>query len=117
MNKEVRLTHQYGESKNEHKFEGQIVFPDGFSSSIVFQLSERANSLLTLMIGTALMLPSGSSFSCNSILDEIGSDVYSDIYDEEIFVINHLFDLYFECRCSLYELGEEDNIKYKIFKR
>ena len=117
MYEEVRLTHQYGESKNEHKFEGQIVFPDGFSSSIVFQLSERANSLLTLMIGTALMLPSGSSFSCNSILDEIGGDVYSDIYDDEIFVINYLFDLYFEWRCSLYELGEEDAVKYKIFKR
>ena len=27
MCKEVRLTHQYGESKSEHKFEGQIVFP------------------------------------------------------------------------------------------
>lgn len=117
MYNEIRLTHQYGESKSEHKFEGQIVFPDGFSSNIVFQLSERANSLLTLMIGTGLMLPRGSYFSCNSILDEIGGDVYSDIYDEEIFVINHLFDLYFECRCSLYELGEEDNIQYKIFKR
>ena len=42
------------------------------------------------MIGTGLMLPRGSYFSCNSILDEIGDDVYSDIYDEEIFVINHL---------------------------
>ena len=27
MYNEIRLTHQYGESKSEHKFEGQIVFP------------------------------------------------------------------------------------------
>lgn len=49
-----------------------------------------------VMIGTALMLPKGSLFSCYEILELIGDDVYADIYDDEVYAIDYLFDLYFE---------------------
>lgn len=87
---------------------------DDFNYQMHFAISERAYALLTVMIGRALMLPRGTVFSCYEILELIGDDVYADIYDDEVYAIDYLFDWYFEHRCKLYYLYEvtsEDKAK------
>ncbi|MCG1146712.1 hypothetical protein K4U42_10785 [Staphylococcus epidermidis] len=103
-----------GQDKDRLLVELNVSKKNGFDYRIGFTISEQAYALLMVMIGTALMLPKGSLFSCYEILELIGDDVYADIYDDEVYAIDYLFDLYFEKRCKLhhlYEVTSEDNAK------
>ncbi|MGK8526621.1 hypothetical protein ACRS38_06640 [Staphylococcus epidermidis] len=49
----------------------------------------------------------------------VGDDVYEDIYDDEVYAINILLEMYLEEHFTLYQLqeGEAENIIIKVFKR
>lgn len=109
----------YTHDEKVHHIEIEAIKGEQFKYTTQFTITSDCKNLITLLIGQALMLPSKTEFSIYDLLDMVGEDVYGDIYDEEVYAINILLEMYFEEHFTLCQLqeGEAENIIVKIFQR
>lgn len=110
---------QYVQDDDVHHFEIETTKGGQFKYTTQFTITSDCKNLITLLIGQALMLPSETEFSIYDLLDMVGDDVYGDIYDDEVYAINILLEMYLEEHFTLCQLqeGENENIIVKVFKR
>ena len=109
----------YTQDEDIHHIEIETIKGEQFKYTTQFTITSDCKNLITLLIGQALMLPSETEFSIYDLLDMVGDDVYGDIYDDEVYAINILLEMYLEEHFTLCQLqeGEAENIIIKIFKR
>lgn len=109
----------YVQGEDIHQFDIETTKGDQFKYTIQFTITSDCKNLLTILIGQALMLPSETEFSIYDLLDMVGDDVYGDIYDDEVYAINILLEMYLEEYFTLYQLkeGHAENMIVKVFKR
>lgn len=112
-------TEKYIQDDDIHHFEIKTIIGKQFKYTTQFILTSDCKNLISLLIGQALMLPRETEFSVYDLLDIVGDEVYGDIYDDEIFAVDTLLEMYFEEHFMLYELQQQEGTskKLKIFKR
>ena len=110
---------QYVQDDDVHHFEIETTKGGQFKYTTQFTITSDCKNLISLLIGQALMLPRETEFSVYDLLDIVGDEVYGDIYDDEIFAVDTILEMYFEEHFMLYELQQQEGTskKLKIFKR